>query len=84
MYKCSFFVSSHVSSSEFFILSEKISFVSKNTLLSALDRLLAQSLLGRCGAEQGLLASLLSAGLSYPGEDYVEGKKPSLVGSDMR
>ena len=27
---------------------------------------------------------LLIAGFNYPGEDYVEGKKTSLVGSDMR
>lgn len=60
MYKCSFFVSSHVSSFDFLPLAEETSFLSKKIFLSPLDQLRARSVLGHCGAEQGLLASLFT------------------------
>lgn len=60
MYKLSFFVSSHVSSSDFLPLAEETSFLSENIFLMPLDQLLARSVLGQCGAEQGLLASLFT------------------------
>lgn len=83
MYKCSLFVSSHVSSSDFLWLNKHLFCTKKLIFLSPLDQLLGwccepPTVLGQCSAckagTAGFSIHMLSAVFNHPGGDCVEGK----------
>lgn len=80
MNKCSLFVSSHVSSSGFLWLNKHLL---KKDILETPGSAAGPKCVGsvQCKAgPAGFSIHMLSAVFSYPGGDYVEGKKPSLAG----